>query len=191
MKKELNLILEKIKNFGIVNTIIISVFIFGIIYFLIYSVGYIGRQFFDSEDVEIYYDYNNKDAYSIDSENENYKISLVTSYNTFYNIEDIIMAILNNTSSNNYEQIVKILSSNMKQKYGISDEEFAVKIEEFFDSFVKDDIDQDNIYLYEIYNIDNTNIYICNLRNAENQEKRIVLNIDFSSMKYTIENIDF
>lgn len=189
MKKELNLILEKIKNFGIVNTIIISVFIFGIIYFLIYSVGYIGRQFFDNEDVEIYYDYNNESLYSLNSENENYKISLVTSYNTFYNIEDIIMSIINNMSSNNYDQIVRILSSNMKQNYNISDNEFTIKIKGFFDNFVNDDIN--NIYLYEVYNIDNTNIYICNLKNAENQEKRIVLNIDFSSMKYTIENIDF
>ena len=176
-------IINKIKDIGIVNTVIIIVFIIGVLYFLASLISYIDNDFYNNSDIEIYYDYNNKDAYSIDNENENYRYSLVTNYTTFYNVENIIKNIFNN--------IINVFSDDMKKYYNLNNDEFISKMIEMFNDFVFDNSNLNNVYLYELYNIENTNIYVCNVRNSIEQQKRIVLNINFQTNTYIIEDIDF
>ena len=92
---------------------------------------------------------------------------------------------------NNYNEIINVFSDDMKKYYNLNNDEFISKMIEMFNDFVFDNSNLNNVYLYELYNIENTNIYVCNVRNSIEQQKRIVLNINFQTNTYIIEDIDF
>lgn len=179
---------DKIKEIGIGNSILIFVFIIFLIYFIISSIGYYGKKIFGGKEVNIYYDYDNFEEYSLDTENNFYKTELVTDSTIFYNIEDIIKVIFRKITDKEYRDVYSIFSGNVKRNYDLSEKQILEKLEGFNNNYL---FENSNVELKKIDHIINSNIYICYLNNVNNQERKIVLNVDFDNLTYKIEDFDF
>lgn len=182
---------ESVKKIGIGNLIIILVFIIALVFFIFFSIQYYWNKIFNnSEDIEVTYDYQNEDLYSIESDNEKYKLDFISNYETFYNIEDIIKAIYLNLLNNNYEGIYNIFSEDYKSKFS-SKEEALNQLNSMRNSFNFDLSFINKGFLKEVYNLDNSNIYICYINENTEDLRKLILNIDFIKDTYTIDNIYF
>lgn len=182
---------ESVKKIGIGNLIIILVFIIALVFFIFFSIQYYWNKIFNNrEDIEVTYDYQNEDLYSIESDNEKYKLDFISNYETFYNIEDIIKAIYLNLLNNNYEGIYNIFSEDYKSKFS-SKEEALNQLNSMRNSFNFDLSFINKGFLKEVYNLDNSNIYICYINENTEDLRKLILNIDFIKDTYTIDNIYF
>ncbi|MBQ8379676.1 MAG: hypothetical protein IJX34_02550 [Clostridia bacterium] len=193
MKKEGNIFLEKVNQIGIVNSIVIFVFIIALIYFLIYSIGYFGKKIFNigEDQVAIYYDYQNVDKYSIENEDKNYNYILLKRKHIFYNIEDVINAMLQKIQFNEYNEILAVLSDDMKQNYNLKNSEYITNLQNFYTDFLSVNNGDYSLILNSVYNIENTDMYVCMLKNKNGDTREIVLKIDFNENTYEIINIEF
>lgn len=186
-----NKILSVINQIGIINLIVIIVFIIALIFFIFFSIRYYWNRIFNNtEEIEVTYDYQNEDLYSIEAEDENYKLNFIRNYETFYNIEDIIKAIYLNLLNNNYEGIYNIFSEDYKSKFS-SKEEAINQLNSMRNSFNFDLSFVNNDFLKEVYNVDDSNIYICYINENTENLRKVILNVDFGQDAYTIDNIYF
>jgi len=181
-----NVIGNKIKELGIVNIIVIFVFIIALIYFIIASVGYYAKQLFSGPETVISYDYQNSENYSIDSENEEYKLTKVLTYRIFYNLEDICKAIILNLNNGNYDAVYSILDKNYINQLGEKNDVIS-KLTKFAGDNIDYEVTKvDYLLLDEAYNIDNSNIYFCYLNNKSGEKVKLVLDVDFTQKNYRI-----
>lgn len=186
-----DIISKKIKEIGIVNLIVILFFIIALIYFIFFSISYYFNKIFgNNTETEIIYDYENEANYSVETEDENYKTKLVTSYSNFFNIDDVLKSVFMHMANNQYDEIFSVFSERYKARFS-NKEDAIVKMTSFYNN----NLNYETIYnkisnLVEVYNVENSNIYICYFKNKDNELKRIVLNVDFAESIYYIDYIE-
>ncbi len=185
-------IINKKDDYKITNVIIIIAFIVALIIFVLLAIKSGIKYIFKNNDAvdEIVYVYEDKENYSIYSENEKYNLINVGNYSYFYNIDSILKALLKSIYSNESSKVYDIFSDNLKSRLGEKNVVIE-KINNFYlENFTEEYIFSKKLQLKKLYMIPDTNIFFCYLKNKNDEEIEIVLNVDFDNSTYYIENIN-
>lgn len=181
-----NKIISIINKIGISNLIVIVIFIIALLFFIFFAIkNYLTDTIFNEDIEEIQYDYENSDFYSVDAENNQYKLTLIDNYSIFFNIEDIIKAIYMNLNNNNYDKIYDIFTEEYKNRFD-NKESALEELTNLYENINSESSVITDIKLDEVYNIENSNIYICYINGDNDERIKLVLNIDFNENLYKI-----
>lgn len=181
-----NKIISIINKIGISNLIVIVIFIIALLFFIFFAIkNYLTDTIFNEDIEEIQYDYENSDFYSVDAENNQYKLTLIDNYAIFFNIEDIIKAIYMNLNNNNYDKIYDIFTEEYKNRFD-NKESALEELTNLYENINSESSVITDIKLDEVYNIENSNIYICYINGDNDERIKLVLNIDFNENLYKI-----
>lgn len=171
------------ENLNFTNVAIIVIMIFAIIYFIFCAFKLAFKDLISNEE-EIKFDVDNPNKYSIENSDQSSKTIIVSSYEIFYNIKDIIENIYNTIKVGDYSKIYKVYTASYRKSF--ESKEVAIsRLEEIGKLFN----DNDEYNLEPIQQIENTNMYICILKFKNSDSIKIVLNIDFDNSEYAVEYI--
>lgn len=178
---------EYIKTTSISNLITIALFFIALLLFIFLAIkSGINHLLHPEKDEPVKIYIENLEDYDITRSDE-YKVSLVTSYSTFFNAQDILDSIFNSIKNNNIADVYDLLSKNYLDILNSDKDNICSRISNFYNNNFQN---SNSVFLDELYNIPNSNYYIAYVLNDAGEDVKIVLNIDNQNLVYKIEYIE-
>lgn len=178
---------EYIKKTSVSNLITIALFFIALLLFIFLAIkSGINHLLHPENDEAVKIYIENLDNYDITRSDE-YKVSLVTSYSTFFNTQDILDSIFNSIKNDNIADVYDLLSKNYLDILNSDKDNICSRISSFYNNNFQN---SNSVFLDELYNIPDSNYYIAYVLNDAGEDVKIVLNIDNQNLVYKIEYIE-